>query len=532
MSSNTVYNTAWQTRRESHQERSGRRRGGERKDSRSKDKQNRRFEQKQKRRFEQNHVRGFEQKNVRKFEQRHVRGFEQKHVIGLEQKHIRGSDQKLVRRFDQKKDKRFELQKDMRVHRNKDRKFEEQKYIRLGRRQDSGQKHCHYCRKHFVEKKMYKNHLQYDFSCWKLRKATEVKKSESKNHERKETLYGYESDSGRGSSSDTNNGNEEDADNPQIRMTLSRSDDRHFEVLMASETLRRKESVQQPVVPRNDIDKNIPTNPMVTIKQESWEDMEQETIKHEATIDNTDQVEDIKPRVFVPGKASPIAGIRIVIDRTDMSVVMESEAGQEVFGNKPEDEEIETNVKPTAFNLCQKTEPGIKMTFEKNRSDEDSYALTMASELVQSDIFDKEFEMCRNSECPKIGNHVCAFPAFRETKHNLKTKGVLNIKKSCKKGKSKFVPFNQSFLKTLGCTFYFKTVHSFIEIRSRSLNPKTSNRYKLILYQNDIQTSIIETTGSSKYKTSSAIPINNFEGHFLKYKLIIDKIPRSILMYH
>eukprot|EP00092_Neocalanus_flemingeri_P002512 GFUD01002688.1.p1 GENE.GFUD01002688.1~~GFUD01002688.1.p1 ORF type:complete len:441 (-),score=106.92 GFUD01002688.1:262-1584(-) len=429
-------------------------------------------------------------------------------------------------------------------HMNSRQRMEERKLCRMNRR-CLGKKHCHYChycKKTFAESKMFSDHLNYDFACWKLRKHAERQKSKRKTNkiddERKDYDFEYDSDSGKGSSSDSSTCNDVEAVNPAIRMTLGRSQARQFEVLMTSETLGTKESVQNPVAKRLKTDISDTTSPMVTIKPELLKDLLSLNMKQEESVismmTNTLETEEIKPIVFIPGKEKPSTGIRLLIDKNDMSVVMASEGIEEVFDNDFEDEEnnqLETDVKPLEEKLGQNTVATIKMTVENDLSDENDHTESMASELVQSNIFDTEYTMCGNDECPKIGNHLCAFPSFRETQGFYKTKGVLNKKKSYQGGKSKFVPFNQTFLKTLGCTFYFKSYLNHTEVRNRSIHTTSGERFKITFYNNHVQSSSVGTLGSSKYKTSSVIATNMFEGNFIKYKIVIDKNPRSCQLH-
>lgn len=390
--------------------------------------------------------------------------------------------------------------------------------------------------KTFGERKMYRDHLKYDFSCWKLRKQEERRTERKRNETRNDCEYGYESDSGRGSSSESSSCNDEEVVNPAIRMTLGQSQNKQFEVLMVSENLSVPKSRRVPVVKEKNIETQQPANPMVIIKSEILEDLHNKTVKEEDALipsnnlQEVPEIQDTKPNVFTAISKKPENGIRMLIDKNNMSVVMASGHLEDKEVPNEENSLENGDVKPMIEEVGQNIQIGIKMTVAKEKADK-NYTVTMSSEVAPIDIFDTEFTMCSNNECPKIGNHVCAFPLFRETGGFYKTKGILSIKKSHKTGKPKFVPFNHSFLKTLGCSFYFKAFHSHVEVRCRSTNSKKGERYKMFLYENNMQSSTVGTLGSSKFKSSSCIPTNSFNGNFIKYTIIIDKQPRSCHLY-
>jgi len=568
-------------------------------------------------------------------------------------------------------------------------------------------KRCQYCYKGFKEKKMFEDHLKFDFSCWKVRKQSEKKRSEklrkmradaSRNYE-----FEYDSDSGRGTASDSSICNDEDS--------INIIEDEESEVLIIGEKIRN--TIEEPAAKRRRTEQSHGSKtPMVSIKSEVLDIIKSLTVKQEDAANNnlTDTQDDVKPTVpacikpssgirllidktnmsvvmasadleddgFVDdgnekvgincndvkppvveidqnanqenspslGKGRSDAGIRLLIDKNDMSVLLVSEPGKEKDNVNHEDTEssieeenllvktetnttnvnnkaesgirllidkndmsvlmvsdvnddtgketdkdvepltdgldqnvkaeinttaadqhapgirllidkndmsilmvsenvkecsnsscqdtgklIETDVKPLLCDSVGNVKAGIKMTLEKEAAGQNNYAVAMASELVPNNMYDTEYIMCKNDECPKIGDHICIFPPFREAGGFYKTKGALNKMKSFSSGKPEFVPFNKTFLKKFGCTFYFKAFHSHIEIRSKTLNNKNSERFKVILYQNDVKSSTIGTLSSNKYKSSSAIATNNFVGNFIKYKILVDKNPRSCYLY-
>jgi len=367
--------------------------------------------------------------------------------------------------------------------------------------------------------------------------------AKKKSRTRKNSGYDYESDSGRGTSSDSSSGHEEDAVNPAIRMTLGQSKGRKYEVLMMSETLPKRRPKERPVAKKSGKKALEPSNPMVTIKAEMLEDLQSKMIKEEKTIScdvptinqeieeennaepSNQEAEDVKPKVFLPGTEKPSNGFRLLIDKNSMSVVMASEHHEENddLGGVCMEEDVAMDngdVKPFEEENHHNVQSKISASLQ-------SFDVEMCSEV----IFDTDFTMCSNNECPKIGNHVCAFPAIRETGGLFKTKGVLSIKKSHKTGRPKLVPFNHSFLKKFGCSFYFKAFHGHIEVRCRSKNEKSTQRYKMTIYDNNSQSSTIGAAGSSKFKTSSCIPTTNLTGNFIKYKLVIDKHSRSCHLF-
>jgi hypothetical protein len=76
---------------------------------------------------------------------------------------------------------------------------------------------------------------------------------------------------------------------------------------------------------------------------------------------------------------------------------------------------------------------------------------------------------CKNAGCPHTGNHWCQYPPVLRLENHSKCSGTILREKSLVKGVQKFVPFNNSFLETLGCQFYFKNKGAVIEITSYCL---------------------------------------------------------------
>ena len=76
--------------------------------------------------------------------------------------------------------------------------------------------------------------------------------------------------------------------------------------------------------------------------------------------------------------------------------------------------------------------------------------------------------ICENAGCPLSSDHWCQYPPVIRQEGSLFTSGTILRGKSLVNGVPKYVPFNNSFLETLGCQFYFKSIGGVIEIFSFS----------------------------------------------------------------
>jgi len=354
---------------------------------------------------------------------------------------------------------------------------------------------------------MYQEHVKYDFPCWSLRKQegrTESKKNRRKTKSR--TYYEYKSELERRTVSDYSSS--VTARKEQINM------------------VRDQESF------KSIIEESEWVHPMVTIKNEILEDMEH--------IKMIKQEEEDMTRIATHNHK--ISNKKII----DKELLNHPELrNQEQFAHKIQphgkvDIWQQNNKNPSCrgnasehienrdeFDLDKLT--GIDNQFKEDISQREKLNVTnftLDQELDNNfskgfdhiDIFDQKFMMCKNQDCPKIGAHICSYPALRETGGVLKTKGVLNVRKSKTTKKPRLVSFNHSFKKSHGISFYFKRLHSHIEIHCKSRNQKNKARYRMILYD---QYNEAFTMGSAG--TRSCIPINMFPANITKYKILLEK---------
>ena len=312
-----------------------------------------------------------------------------------------------------------------------------------------------------------------------------------------------------------------------IKITFGKSVGKKYEVLMASENvLKDKNRETNHIAKKRKPNGDYIENPMVMIKTEALDflNMFGEIKKEDEDFvdindllrDSEAEAENFKPSVVMPAKTK--SGIRLTIDKKDMSVVMISELTPPQSPDSVIDDP--QDIKPDVADLERKLEPGIKMVIGKDDT-KDEFSVLLQSEL--KDVKAKKHK-CENSGCSKTGAHICVFPPFRRMNGLVKSKGVLNLRHSFHKNQSGFTIFNKTFFELLGCIFYFKThAGSHIEVRTRS--KKSRHRFKLTLYQPGVETSSCCTLGGNKYKKSLALPTAMFSGDLIKYKIVIYAVP-------
>ena len=393
---------------------------------------------------------------------------------------------------------------------------------------------CEFCQKTFRHRRYFKEHIKQDIECKKI-KRTLKKMVQFKAFKLAESFredeYDSSSDSGMGTSSNASLCSEPE---PCIKMTFGKSIGQQYEVVMASENVPKKRTyeIKEPNVKRRKLDcDNIvdPVDPMVTIKTELLKDLDFFNVKQEemepVNIDDLleDLEEDIKPPIMITTPVNAKPGIRLIIDKKDMKVAMTSEMSSVTHPSSRSNLDPEIDVKPALADLEKQIKAGIKMVIGKEKT-KDGYSVLLESELMDTEASSEHKHKCENQGCSKLGHHICVYPKYRQMGGLVKTKGVVNLKHSFYKKRSRFTVFNKSFYSSFGCIFYFKAHNGHVEVRTRSTS-KERHRFKLTFYQTGFETNTFCTLGGNKYKSSVALPTHKFKGDFLKYKIVIYAVP-------
>jgi len=125
---------------------------------------------------------------------------------------------------------------------------------------------------------------------------------------------------------------------------------------------------------------------------------------------------------------------------------------------------------------------------------------------------------CRNPACPHDGDDCYQNPPMERLGDHLKARGTILRHQSLAKGVHRFVPFNNTFLETLGCQFYFKNREGVIDISSYSVGGKEYEYHLTLSSKNTTKTSHVSASLGERRR----VAVFGLDSSCLQYEIVIN----------